>query len=352
MNNNALSIIIRTMPGREKFLDKCLFLLTCQTYSEIEPIIVIQKKQDSDSTNHLTQTIQVWKNSFPKLQVITHTADYDARALSLNLGKKAATGRFLAFLDDDDKVYPEHYSKLIDPLLTKEYVWAYSDIIQAYYNEYGQLTARNTPFKRDHYSFLNHLKGNFIPIHSFVLDLTKVDSNLLVDESFTKHEDYDFLLRLAFKHEPLYIPSFTAEYCIRTDGSNTIMDGTSDTVTRLKKLQGWMHSHEQLEQKKVTEFGWWVKEFDSLQINAPFNTSSQNFSYRQALADYYNSSSWRMTRLLRNLIRSFKNMPKEQICIPHTEVEAKAELDKLLRSTSWEITAPLRLFSRVILRKK
>lgn len=36
--NDLISIIIRTMPGREKFLDKCLFILSGQIHKNIEPI--------------------------------------------------------------------------------------------------------------------------------------------------------------------------------------------------------------------------------------------------------------------------------------------------------------------------
>lgn len=357
--NDLISVVIRTMPGREQFLDKCLFVLSGQRHPRIEVLIVAQKLHESDNTNKISETLESWSNHFEKSQFHAHVSATDARARSLNIGKRSATGRYLAFLDDDDKVYPQHYQKLIEALHKTKAAWAYSDIIRALYNEQGQLVSRTTPYQRRGYSFIDHLRGNFIPIHSFVIDRERVPELHEVDEQLSFNEDYEFLLRLAFRHEPHYLPIFGAEYCIRGDGSNSTMDGSVHSHASMCKQRLWQNAQIQVNEKKVENFGWWVRELDSLPLIFPSvpaevisvqgMPAGQNLKLNQEkLRNYYSSTSWRITRPLRNLILRLKGMPAEQLSIPQDEYLALCEIEHLLRSTSWEISAPLRLVRKIL----
>jgi glycosyltransferase involved in cell wall biosynthesis len=365
MMNEAVSIIVRTMPGREKFLDKCLFVLAGQNYSPIEVVIVAQALRDTDSFTEIKSTVERWHHWFWNTQVICHVSATDARARGLNLGKHAAQGRYLAFLDDDDKVYPNHYARLIEPLGKTDFAWAYGDIIRALYNEHGQLVSRSAPFKRDAYSFLDHLRGNTTPIHSFVMDAARTEDVGDVDESLSRGEDYEFILRLAYRHEPLYVPGFGAEYCIRNDGSNTVSDGVTNTRDMLKKRRLWREAEDAWVDRKVKNFGWWIRELEQLPLIYPVQSQSVTYPehavstshheadvYQQMLAEYYASTSWRVMRPLRNIVNKMRGLPKEQIVIPRQEELARQEIAKILRSTSWEITAPLRLAKRLMSRKE
>jgi glycosyltransferase involved in cell wall biosynthesis len=295
-----------------------------------------------------------------------HAHTSDARARSLNIGKRNARGRYLAFLDDDDKVYPNHFKKLIESLQKTDLAWAYADIIRALYNEYGQLVSRSAPFRRDAYSFLDHLRGNFIPIHSFVIDLERASDVGEVDETMSRNEDYEYILRLSFKHEPLCVPGFGAEYCIRSDGTNTVSDGTSSARHSIKKRKLWNAAQDVLDEKKMLNFGWWIREIDQLPMVYPLQPRQGAETYTSHAADirhssgvytnmlreYYASTSWRLTRPLRSLARRVKGLPPEQIMIPDTEAAAQSAVDQILRSTSWKLTAPVRLLKRAVARTR
>ncbi|TCK43966.1 glycosyl transferase family 2 [Paraburkholderia sp. BL8N3] len=359
--NDMITIVIRTMPGREKHLDKCLFILTGQTHSNIEVVVVAQQLNESDSLELIHDVALRWASHFQGgVTVLNHVSPTDARARSLNLGKEGARGRFLAFLDDDDKVYPGHYQKLIESLQKTDFAWAYADVIRALYNEYGQLVSRSSPFKRDEYSYLDHLRGNFIPIHSFVIDTERASDAGKVDETMSRNEDYEFILRLAFRHEPLYVPGFAAEYCIRSDGSNTVSDGTGHARDSLKKRRLWNAAEDMLEEKKTENFGWWVRELERLPMvhhtdsvtygarGADYGRNSGTF--QRMLKEYYESTSWRITRPLRNFSRRLRGRPSEVVTIPPNDNMARAEIDRILLSTSWEITAPMRVVSKIVSR--
>lgn len=350
--NNLISIVIRTMPGREKFLDKCLFILTGQMYKFIEPIVVVQKLKEEDSLENIQSIVSKWKNYFENIQLLNHISAQDARSRSLNMGMRAATGRYLAFLDDDDKVYPEHYSNIIKRLLKSKQAWAYADIILATYNINGQLVSRKTPFKREKYSFLNHLKGNFIPIHSFVIDQSRVENIGPVDEAMDKNEDYEFLLRLAFKYEPIYVENFSAEYTMRSDGTNTnIMEsGVLSPSELYEARQKWIEAELKVKQRKSTNIGWWVREVDSI-ITAQTPTSNIEFleqfdpavikEPKRYLKNIYKSASWKLIRLFRKINWKLRRRPKKKDIIPEANAEAAALLLKIYSSKSWQIICPI-----------
>ncbi|MDR6450391.1 UNVERIFIED_ORG: glycosyltransferase involved in cell wall biosynthesis [Burkholderia sp. 1263] len=362
--NNELSIVIRSMPGREHFLDKCLFTLSAQHYRELQVLVVVQTKERSEEADKLIGVLDSWRDRFADISAIAHCSDEDARAKSLNLGIKAARGRYIAFLDDDDKVYPEHYVRLICELQKSDYSWAYSDVVRAEYNELGQLTRRSMPFRRDRYSYISHLQENFIPIHSFVIDRERASDMPMVDDRFERLEDYDFLLRLARIHEPLYVPYVGAEYCIRNDGTNSVQDGTAQLRAALEKKRIWTLSRNLLEERQFGLVGWWVREIKDLPTssgNRPPMTHHvsavpvryrpdafhEDFYFRNALRSVHQSRSWRLTSGARNIIRKTRGMPKVVPHIPNTEWEAQEQVFAILNSSSWELTALLRLVPRL-----
>ena len=349
--NKSLSIIIRTMPRREKFLDKCLFILTGQTYTSITIIVVCQKLKDTDSTEKIKNIIQKWKHYFQDIQYFEHTSKTDARSHSLNIGLDAVKSRFVAFLDDDDKVYPTHYENLIKPLIDDCAAWSYSDVILSKFNNNDQLIARETPFKRNGYSFLEHIKANYIPIHSFVMNYDKVKSIGKINETLDKHEDYDFLLRLAFKLEPIYVQGFSAEYCTRSDGSNTILAAGLTKTEFHKRCTQWETSTRKLNDLKREQFGWWVDELEAQHFSVPFHPNSSNFNNVDAqtlLNRIYHSYTWEIIRFIKKINWFIRRRPKKRRTVPSSPELAQQELNKLLLSPCWLLMAPLYLIESQI----
>lgn len=352
--NQTVSIIIRTLPGREHFLDKCLFILSGQNYQDIEPIVVAQYHSSEQEIEQISAIIEKWKYFFPLIKLIHYPSQTDTRSHSLNLGIQAATGRYLAFLDDDDKLYPQHYENLVSLLQSTNFSWAYSQIVRADFNEDGQLISRSFPYHRECYLFTEHLRGNFIPIHAPLIDLERIPAfNCFFNENLTKLEDYDFWLRLAYKYQPIYSNIISGEYCIRGDGSNTVISESKLTKQEfLKKQHDWQQATLEVNELKIKQFGWWITELDTSQpIHLPLflqrTTSSLTL---KALEQIYSSYTWKLIRLGKKINWKLRSQAKKHHTIPADSATAEKELVKIIHSPEWLLLSPI-YFVECCLRK-
>lgn len=229
-DNARLSVVVRFHnEERLRFLEEAIFSLAIQDWDNLEVIAVLQ-----NGTVELRQKVeaiienQPWPDS-PCYQIITvQVAEgVDGRSALLNQGIKHATGRYLAFLDDDDFVYQHGYATLIEQLVKGGGAIAVGGCRRAkieYESGHWFVQSKDNFFAWGR-SRLDLIRENFVPIHSYVIDRSRLDDfNLSFDETFSILEDYEFLLRLCAKFEPDFSRFETpvCEYRIRLDGSNSI----------------------------------------------------------------------------------------------------------------------------------
>jgi glycosyltransferase involved in cell wall biosynthesis len=229
-NNNTLSIIIR-FHKRERlpFLEEALFSLAIQDWHDIEPIVVLQ-----NGTDELREAVQEIINQQPwqisarcRIFSVSVPEGVDGRCALLNHGIARANGRYLAFLDDDDFVYHHGYSTLIQQLVDGERAIAIGGCRQAriqFEDNHWFVRTKGTPFAWGR-ARLDIVRDNFVPIHSYVIDRSRIGSfDLYFDELLPPLEDYDFLLRLFSSFEPdlSKLDTPVCEYRVREDGSNSI----------------------------------------------------------------------------------------------------------------------------------
>lgn len=231
--NDNLSVIIRShKKERMSFLDEALFSLAIQFWQKIEIIVVLQ----NGTVEFKTAVSELIKNQpFPEnfkfqIHTVTIPAGVDGRSSLLTCGIKYATGRYLAFLDDDDVVYQHGYTTLINQLKEGKCAVAVGGCRMATLkNQFGMwhVQKKEKPFAwgRDHYDLF---EDNFVPIHSYVIDRMRVEADdLYFDGKFPPLEDYDFLLRLAAKYEFDFsnLNVFVCEY--RMHGDNSLLFDSS-----------------------------------------------------------------------------------------------------------------------------
>ena len=227
---NSLHVIVRFHDSkRTGELDRALFSLVHQSYRPITIDIVTQRftKEELDS---LGKHVARYASLPDPVSIVVSNYEspdpVDARSALINMGIRASSkGRFFAFLDYDDTIYPEAYHTLVGSLLSSSAAIAFGGIVCKYcrVTEAAMVvTRRERRFNGE--GLLDLFRENFCPIHSFVVDRSKVSNDdLFFNERLHRAEDYDFLLRLCAKYRSDFsnLETIIGDYYFKDDGSNT-----------------------------------------------------------------------------------------------------------------------------------
>lgn len=194
-----ISVIITTYQ-RPHLVSQTIESVIAQTYTDYEIIVV--------NDGSLDNTKEVLDQFEDKITVI-HQQNRGVSA-ARNAGIHAASGRYIAFLDDDDLWLPHKLEKQIACLESNPNIGlVYSDMFC--FNEYGTLPAtwsQGNPTPPAPQCWLLFVR-NFIPTPSVVVRKECLDKVGLFDETLVTCEDYDLWLRILakfpihFLNEPL-----------------------------------------------------------------------------------------------------------------------------------------------------
>src|SRR5574344_338188 len=123
-----ISIII-PIYNVEKYIQKCIYSLLDQTINDIEIICVDDK--GSDGSMAIVNDIQ---RTHPKGNLISviEMPHNSGAAAARNEGIKAATGKYLAFVDSDDWCEPTMYDKLFAEAERLQTDWCYSYAVKEF----------------------------------------------------------------------------------------------------------------------------------------------------------------------------------------------------------------------------
>lgn len=304
-----VSIVMRTVGGRPREIRRAIASVAANTWRPLEVVVVYQGPE-----NEQWQDLQNLSGEFSSLavRVVNNPAAGDRRAHNLNIGWEYAQGRYIGFLDDDDTLATQHVALLVAAMQDTGKAWAYAQVTLRKENEDLEIVSESHPFRRHAFSLKSLWTENFLPIHSFLIDRSALHFALQRPpfcEELDRSEDWDFLLRLAFYHEPAVVEEFTATYHVSTGSRNTnlsLMDSAANQDEREQlNREAWARCKAIVEQRKITLTTsiWWARDF----FNIAHEMSDIHADARNASAVSAYSCSVRQ-RVIRKMIRILEKL--------------------------------------------
>jgi len=280
-----VSIVIPTY-NREKLIVRSIKSVLCQTYTDIECIVV-----DDGSTDNTQWVVKNINDS--RLRYVKLPKGKGANA-ARNYGVSLAKGEYIAFQDSDDIWKENKLEKQLEQLNARQ-----ADIVSCPY-----ISTKGIDFPiwdnietSKYLEFLDFFPRNIVSTQT-ILGKRECFISCPFDNTFPRLQDYELAIRLVtqykiwFEQEPLVLVE---------DEGERISSNNQHLVTALKMIF-----------EKVSNMDW-----DQAQKNEAltrlFNTymtlAVNSFEDLQKLRDHYeNSNSWRITKPLRLIMDFIKRL--------------------------------------------
>lgn len=203
-----VSVIIRSMD--RPTLAEALASVAAQTYPNIEVLVVNAKGGRHSPLPDFSSRLAIR---------MIQEGEPLGRSRAANAGLDAACGLYMALLDDDDTLDPDHLSQLV-AVLRKEGtgVVAYTGVRGMNRSDPERKISR--VFAEPFESKAKLLAGNFIPSNAVLWPRRLVEDGARFDETLDVYEDWDFWLQIAEAARFVYVDRITATYF--TGGTSTV----------------------------------------------------------------------------------------------------------------------------------
>lgn len=204
-----VSVIIPTY-NRPDTLRKAIQSIINQTIQNFEIIVVNDAGVDVE---HVVKSFHS-----VKISLISH-ANNKGLAAARNTGIRAARGKYISYLDDDDIYYPTHLETLVEFLKIADEKVAYTDAHRAHKKSGdGRYVTvfKDVPYSCD-FDPVRLLYENYIPVLCVMHERACISEVGLFDETLRAHEDWDLWMRMSRNYTFKHIKKTTCEFSWRED---------------------------------------------------------------------------------------------------------------------------------------
>lgn len=212
-NPELVSVITRTVKGREALLRQAIQSVANQTYGAIEHIVV----QDGGSVDPAALDRPATRDGYA-LRLLG--LPKSGRSAAGNAGLRAATGRWCVFLDDDDLMFGEHLEVLVRAVTEARTRAAYSlawEVPTAFkaagdgtsYVEASHLLPDALRQEFDHKVLQHH---NFLPIQAVLFERSLFTERGGFEEDMEALEDWVLWNKYAVGNDFAYVKKTTSMY--------------------------------------------------------------------------------------------------------------------------------------------
>ena len=195
--NPLVSIIIPTYGGGDN-LRRAISSALAQDYHNIEIIVVDDNGLGTESQKSTSQIMSEFVDE-KRIVYLCHNKNINGSA-ARNTGFRASKGEYICVLDDDDEYLPNFVSTHIDihKSLSSSYALTYTRIN---YEVNGRIHGPGVFFPEDDVCLLPLFTKIYgICSCSYLMRRSVFEQVGGYDESFKRHQDWEFLVRVVYKY--------------------------------------------------------------------------------------------------------------------------------------------------------
>ena len=232
-----VSIIITTHNGLDSIYD-CVRSAINQDYPNKEIIVVDDNGLNSDNQQNTYKKIKCFEIN-NQIKYIAHEKNQNGSA-ARNTGIKNSTGEYLAFLDDDDILHKDSISKRLFLLDSKPENYG---LCLCSFDQYRSgFRKEKVLIQANGYILYDFLMGKYQSPSSCILIRKNILKQIgLWDESFFRHQDWEFITRIVSKYKVCSCEKSTVDR--RYIGRHCAKDGKKYEINRmhfLKKMKPYI----------------------------------------------------------------------------------------------------------------
>lgn len=227
--------IIMPVWNRTGIVKKAIESVLSQTLKDYELIIV-----DDGSEDDLKKFIHPYLSKKVRYYKIPHSGAGVAR----NHGIRYAMGDYIAYLDSDNTWHPDFLSvmeKALNENSQREAAYCMYNVYRRYPLT-GNIYLHRTGGQEFNLKKLR--EGNYIDLNAFVHSREYIENGSLFDEHLKRLIDWDFILKVASRYKPIFVPNILLDYfeCVAENAVSRIEDFKTSYAV-LKKKHDLKESH-------------------------------------------------------------------------------------------------------------
>lgn len=214
--NPLVSVVITTYDGID-VIGRAIESVLCQTYDNLEIIVV---DDNGEGTQKQIDTQKIVQSYNRNIKYIMHKTKKNG-SVARNTGLKAASGEYVALLDDDDSFRKDKIEKQVLVMESKgsEYALCYTGMLMHYQNGKDRILLceeEGNIFRKAILRMVHAQTSEFLVRREKTLEIGGFD------ESFRRHQDWEFFDRMAFFYKIAVVPEICIDKYIymRTSAKN------------------------------------------------------------------------------------------------------------------------------------
>lgn len=208
-----VSIVTRTVAGRDQLLKQAGLTVLNQTYPNIEWVVV---EDGGEAQRPIVESLMDGRDG---VKVTYEGLEKVGRSAAGNRGMEIASGQWLMFLDDDDCLYADHVETLMDELLGDDeaaaaysLAWEVESIVKDGGRDIREASYHQVASLRQPFDYQKLRQCNYIPIQAIIFKANLYKDRGGFDTDLDYLEDWHIWQRYAHNNRFVYVPKTTSMY--------------------------------------------------------------------------------------------------------------------------------------------